>query len=1093
VKKYRNLRGEEVRGCWGRKGENNLHVEATLNHQSINTHSKKPHSNITKSKNRIPPSPFLPFSPSPLLSFHPFIPSLCLSLFLLFAFSVGGIVQAVDSQQDISLYIHEVWRAENGLPQNNVRAILQTQNGYIWIATEEGLARFDGIRFTVFDKQNTDAIKSNSIKVLFEDSKGNLWIGTDKGLLRWKDQQFVAYSTTEGLLSDNIESIIESKTGDLWIGTIGGLNRLSKGQITGFTTKEGLPDNSIRSIFEDQSGMLWLNTSAGLARFDGSAIKTYTSNHELPSNTIGPIYQTRNGDLWFGTSAGLVQFRQEQFTIFTTQNGLSNNKIWSIHEDRSGNLWLGTDSGLNRLKDGIFTAFTTEDGISDNTILSIYEDRQGSLWIGTPGGLTRFQGSRFTTYTTTEGLSNNVVLAILEDKEGNLWIGTEAGGLNLFKDRKFFTYTSREGLPNDMAWTVREGRDGSLWIGTQGGLCKLKDGKLSTYTTRDGLASNIVRALCEDSAGNLWIGTPAGLTKLRDGQFSTYKVEDGLSNDAIWTIHEDAEGTLWIGTLGGLTRFRQDEFTIYTTSDGLSDDSVMVIQSDSHKGLWVGTRNGGLNLLKDGKFTSYTIENGLSDNDVRAIYEDSNSNIWVGTRRGGLSRVQDGKISSITTKEGLFDDCVFQILEDDSSNLWMSCTKGVFRVNLNELNDFADGKIRIVQSISYGMADGMLSRECTGGQPAGWKSLDGKLWFPTIKGIAMLDPKNLKINQEPPPVVIERVIADDKPLKVGSKIDLSAGLGRIEFHYAGLSFLAPEKTMYKYKLEGYDKDWVDAGGSRVANYTSIPPGNYKFQVLACNNDGVWNEVGATFDFYLKPHFYQTYWFYILLAMVCAAVGLALYRYRITQVKAQFSAVLAERNRMAREIHDTLAQGFVGIGLQLQAVGKMLDTAPQSAQHHLDLAQKMVNHSLSEARRSIWNLRAQALEGVGLPVALSETAKQLTTGTSVVAEVTVSGTPHGLTSSIENNLLRIGQEALTNALKHGKPKKVDIELSYESSLVRLRITDDGCGFDTNHPASSEEGHFGLVGIRERIAGLKGELRLQSQPGAGTTIIASIPVK
>lgn len=1002
-------------------------------------------------------------------------------------------VSALDSTKDISLYIHEIWRAENGLPQNKVRSILQTQDGYIWIATEEGLARFDGLRFTVFDKQNTNAIKGNSIQVLFEDHLGNLWIGTDKGLVRWKAQQFVAYTSKEGLSNDNIQCLAESPEGDLWIGTQNGLNRFRDQQITAYTTKEGLSDNSIRSIYQEPSGRVWISTSSGLSRFDGSSITTYTTDDGLPVSNIGAIYQTKNGDVWFGTSDGALRFNDEQFSVYTTQNGLSNNKIWSLHEDRSGSLWIGTDHGLNRFQDGKFTSFTMQQVVAENTVWSIVEDREGSLWLATPGGLTRMRDGRFTTYTTTEGLSNNVVLSIFEDREANLWVGTEAGGLNLFKDRKFFTYTTREGLPSDMAWTVCEGREGNLWIGTQGGLANLKEGKLRTFTTKDGLTSNIVRALCEDQVGNLWIGTPTGLSRYNDGRFATYRVEDGLSNDAIWAIQDDRAGNLWIGTLNGLTKMQGGQFTIYTTNDGLSDDSVQAIQPDDKGGLWIGTRNGGLNLFKDGKFSVWSLENGLSDNDVRAIQVDHNGTIWIGTRRGGLNRLQNGKVTSYTTKDGLFDDCVFQILEDEGGNLWMSCTKGVFRVSLQELNDFADGKTSVINSFAYGMTDGMLSRECNGGQPGGWKGRDGRLWFPTIKGVAMINPQDIKINREPPPVVIEQIIADDKSLEVGRPIDLSAGLGRIEFHYAGLSFVAPEKIRYKYRLEGYDKDWIDAGGNRIASYTSIPPGHYRFQVLACNNDGVWNEAGSGFTFYLKPHFYQTYWFYALLALGCAILGMLLYRFRIRQVEAQFSAVLAERNRMAREIHDTLAQGFVGIGLQLQAVGKMLKAAPEAAQQHLDLAQKMVNHSLSEARRTVWNLRAQALEGGDLAAALAETAKQMTAGTSVHTQVRISGDVRPLASGVENHLLRIGQEALTNALKHGKPKTIRIALLYEANRVQLQVEDDGCGFDADKVASSQDGHFGLTGMRERIAGLKGELQLSSQKDAGTTVVASIPVK
>ncbi|MEW6131104.1 MAG: two-component regulator propeller domain-containing protein [Acidobacteriota bacterium] len=1000
---------------------------------------------------------------------------------------------ALDSQHPISFYIHEVWQTENGLPQNNVRSIVQTDNGYIWLATEEGLARFDGIRFRVFDKQNTPAFKSNSIRVLFADSQGDLWIGTENGLIRWHNEQFNAYTTGNGLSSDQIESIYESRDGELWIGTVNGLNRFREQKFTIYTMNDGLPDNSIGMIYQDNSGKLWISTSAGLSRFDGSTFTNYTIIEGLPASNFAPIYQTRNGDLWFGSSNGLIRFKDERFQVFTTENGLANNKVWSIHEDQNSTLWIGTDGGLSRFRDNQFTAFTMQSGLSDNTVFSIFEDRNHTLWIGTPGGLSRLQGERFTTYTTKDGLSNNVVLAILEDKEGNLWVGTEAGGLNLFKDRKFTTFTAKEGLVSDTTWTICESRDGSLWIGTQEGLSKFKDGKFTTFTVKDGLASNIVRALCEDREGRLWIGTPAGLTQLKNGQFTTYRIEDGLSNNAVWAIHQDREGIIWIGTLGGLTAIKQDRFRVFTTQDGLSDDRILALYADRHNNLWIGTRNGGLNVLKDGQFKTYTIEHGLLDSSIRSIYEDRDGAIWAGTRNGGLSRIKDGKVTSLSTKDGLFDDGIFQILEDANANLWMSSTKGVFRVSLGELNDFANGKISSVNSISYGIADGMQTRECTGGQPAGYKSIDGKLWFPTIKGFAMIDPQNLKINRQPPPVVIEQVVADETSLEIGRKGDLSAGLGRIEFHFAGLSFVAPEKVRFKYKLEGFDKDWRDAGTSRVAYYTNIPPGDYRFQVLACNNDGVWNETGASFMFYLKPYFYQTIWFYLLLGLGCVLVGLGFYQFRIRQVRAQFSAVLAERNRLAREIHDTLAQGFVGIGLQLQAVGKMLKESPQLAQHHLDVAQKMVTHSLAEARRSVWNLRPQALEKSDLAAALSETAKQLSQGSAVETEVRVSGVPQTLSSSLENNLLRIGQEAITNALKHAKPQTIKIELAYEPDLVRLRVIDDGCGFDCKNVASADEGHFGLIGMRERIEWLKGELRFQTAPGSGTEVIAVVPVK
>jgi signal transduction histidine kinase/ligand-binding sensor domain-containing protein len=871
------------------------------------------------------------------------------------------------------------------------------------------------------------------------------------------------------------------------------LNRIKDDRITPITTRDGLPNDSIGLINQDRRGNLWISTLGGLARFDGKEFTAYTLKDGLPSSSVVSFHESNDGNLWFGTSSGLALFKDNSFITYTTSAGLSNNMIWSIEEDDAGNLWLGTDRGLNRFKNGQFTFYTTQDGLPDNSVLTIHKDRNAALWLVTPGGLARMKDGKLSAYTTREGLSSNVVRAIYEDREGSLWIGTEAGGLDLFKDTKFITYTARDGLPDDMVWAVCEGRDGSVWIGSQGGLSRLKDGKLATYTTSDGLPSNIVRSVCEDRQGGIWVGTPSGLAQFKDGRFVSYTIQDGLSSNAVWSIHEDRRGIIWIGTLAGLTQISGGKFRVYTTQHGLSADSVLSVQSDSQDNIWIGTRDGGLNRFSGGRFTTYSVREGLSDNSVRSIYEDKDGALWIGTRRGGLNRLKDGKLAAITTKDGLLDDCVYQVLEDTKGNLWMSSAKGIFRASRDELNDFADGRIRAVTCISYGTADGMRSRECNGGQPAGWRSRDGKLWFPTIKGVAVIDPEQIKINETPPPVVLEKVLVDNHPLDYAERAELPAGTDRLEFQYAGLSFVAPEMTRFKYRLEGYDKEWIDAGAGRAAYYTSIPPGNYTFRVMASNNDGVWNEAGVSFAFYLKPHFHQTRWFYILLAAAMGLLGWALYRLRIRQVKARFSAVLAERSRLAREIHDTLSQGFVGIGLQLNTAERMLDQSTEKAKHHLELAEGMVKHSLAEARRAVADLRSHALESGDLFKALSNIAEQLTAGTGVQAQLQVTGARRHLDAAVENHLLRIGQEAMTNAMKHAKPKKIHLELCFESNQVRLRVQDDGCGFNQENGSYSTGGHFGLVGMRERAERIKADLEVKSCPNEGTEVTVRVPLR
>jgi ligand-binding sensor domain-containing protein len=671
-----------------------------------------------------------------------------------------------------------------------------------------------------------------------------------------------------------------------------------------------------------------------------------------------------------------------KFTTFSTRDGLAGNVVRAIIEDRDGGLWIATGDGLNRLKDGRFTTYTTRDGLADNSVLSLLEDSQGNLWIGTAGGLNRFIKGSFARYGVKEGLSADRVASICEDREGSLWIGTYEGGLNRLKNGRFTSYAVEDGLADNIVRPVYQDRAGELWIGTARGLSRFSAGKFTTYTKTEGLADNSILSLCGDCSGGLWVGTNDGLSRLLNGKFVSYSARNGLSNSTVLAICEDRNAGMWFGTDSGLNRLRDGEFTFYTTRDGLTNDSIWALSPGHDGSIWIGTDGGGLNRWKEGRFSSFTTSDGLSNDIVMSLYEDADGTLWIGTG-GGLSRFKDGRFTSYTTNVGMFDDVVFQILEDEKGNLWMSCNKGIFRVSKRELDDYASGKITSLNSVSYGTSDGMKSRECNGGfQPAGWKTRDGRLWFPTVKGIVMIDPDNITLNDRAPPVIVERVLVDNEPLDLAQRATLDPGREKFEIHYTALSFLAPEKVKFKYKLEGFDREWVDAGNHREVSYTNIPAGDYRFRVVASNDDGIWNEAGASFEFYLKPHFYQTYWFYGLCAVGVAMVGFGIYRLRVRQMRSQFSAVLAERNRMAREIHDTLAQGFVGISVQLESVAEMMDDSAQEARQHLDRARNLARSSLAEARRSVWNLRSQALENGDLPEALSSIAQSLTAGTGI---------------------------------------------------------------------------------------------------------------
>ncbi|HTS68830.1 MAG TPA: HD domain-containing phosphohydrolase, partial [Terriglobia bacterium] len=482
-------------------------------------------------------------------------------------------------------------------------------------------------------------------------------------------------------------------------------------------------------------------------------------------------------------------------------------------------------------------------------IWAFVQDREGSLWICSDGGLSQLRDGQVTTYSSVEGLSSDIVLPIYEDREGSLWMGTAGGGLNRFRNGQFTTYTTRQGLSNSIVLSLSEDQEGALWLGTRHGLDRMKDGKFTVYTTKDGLPNDIVLCMWPDRDGSLWLGTRSGLGHRKDGKFTAFTTKDGLSNNYVTDIYQDHNDTLWVGTGGG-----------------------------------------GLNRYSNGTFTAFTTKDGLSSDMVTAIHEDDNGSLWVGTSGGGLNRFNGRKFTSITMKNGLADDKIFQILEDRKHDFWMSSNRGIFRVNGQELRDFADGKIASIQSVAYGVSEGMKSRECNGGfQPAGWAARDGRVWFPTMNGAVVIDPANPSAAGLHPQVRVEAVVVDQKAFAPGETIQPTLGHGKLEFQYTGISLSAAKRVNFKYKLEGFDKEWVEAGNRRVAYYTNIPPGHYRFRVMAAGDDGKWNEAAAPCALYLAPHFYQTGWFYVL----CAVLGLgALAGFRLKEVKKHADEIAA---------------------------------------------------------------------------------------------------------------------------------------------------------------------------------------------------------
>ncbi len=761
---------------------------------------------------------------------------------------------ALDPDRAVDQYSVQVWNMEGGLPSNSVYAIQQTQAGYLWIGTQAGLVRFDGYNFELYTRETIPRLQCNEIRSLYQDQKGSLWIGTSSGgLTRYKDGEFTTYPVTEYKALSNIKAINEDRWGNLWIGSYTG----------------------------------------GLTCFDGSQFTTYTTQAGLPHQQVNFIYKDSSRDLWVAAAAGIVKLlKPGTFQSYASQELLPYLKTTCLYEADERTLWIGTvEKGLFRLKNGRVTAYGTEAGIPPVIITYLYEDRMQNLWIGTDGGgLSRLRNGVVSTFPAGDELGSGWVYSIYEDREGSLWVGTLDGGLHQLRDSKFTTFTTREGLPHDYINCVYEGRDGDLWIGTKGGLNRLTRGVLTTrLTTREGLSDNSILCLFEDPSGYLWIGTWGGLHRFKEGRLVTLTRRDGLSDNRIRCIMGDKQGNIWIGSENGLNRFdsTKGELTVFTTKDGLSSSSIEFIFEDSRGMLWIST-GAGLNWLKEGLFTTHAPAAGLEGHSLQCAFEDKAGTLWFGTN-SGLIRLKGKGTTLYTVQCGLTENYVYSILEDERGYLWLGGRNGISRVRKKEVEDFAAGRITQVRPDTYNEKDGMKSRWCNG---CGCKTRDGRFWFPTSVGIAVIDPNRLKKNNVAPSPIIEKLVVDGEPVNIpgraGAKetMVLGAGKKRLEFYYTAVSFINPQKMRFKLKLVGYDSDWLDMGTLRSTTYTGLSAGNYTFKVTACNADGVWNKTGISFSFYLQPYFYQTTWFYLSVVLFVLLAAFSLHRFRVRQLRAR---------------------------------------------------------------------------------------------------------------------------------------------------------------------------------------------------------------
>lgn len=797
--------------------------------------------------------------------------------------------EALPPDRTLTQYGLAAWTTDQGLPQNSVQAIAQSADGYLWMGTQEGLVRFDGVRFQLYDKSTTPAFASNNVTALCAPAPGLLWIGTDAGLIRMEGSSFVRFARKDGLSGEGIRWLMAARDGALWIGTSdGGAARFRGGRFRCFGTADGLPDKGVQCILEARDGTLWFATLAGLCRYSGGV-----------------------------------------FTAETDPSGPGRARVYCLAEDADGTLWAGTEGAwLYSYAHGRFRHWTERDGLPNRMVYALLADREGSLWVGTYGsGLLRLQNGRFERLSSQNGLSNDVVISLFEDREGDLWAGTVGGGVNRLTGGPFIPFGTAEGLPDNMVSCLLQDGKGTLWVGSYGaGLCRIDSGRVTRITTNNGLLDDKVYSLMLAPDGSLWVGTGSGAQRLAGGPKLTLTEREGLPNPSVYAMAATRDGSLWFGTGHGLARFADGRMTVYDQPGGILDTAVVALLGARDGSLWAGSYKG-LAHFAGGGFTTFTTASGLPQRQVFSLFEDAGGGLWAGTYGGGLAYFRAGRWWSVTSARGLFDDVVYSIVPDGEGRLWMSCNKGVYCATLAGLRSAAEGVSPRVECRAFGRADGMRSNECNGGtQPAAWRDREGRLWFPTVKGLVSVDPLRACA---PPPVVparVEEALYDRRPLPMDShRADVPPGKGELEFRYTAMTLASSRRVRFRYRLEGFQEGWVEAGTRREAFFTNIPPGSYVFRVMAAAPGGTWGEGGSSFSLRIRPHFYQTWAFLVLCLAGTFLLAGGLYLARIGRLKArerELVALVAARTRSLQEEKERTEQALELVRAQERKLQEM---------------------------------------------------------------------------------------------------------------------------------------------------------------------------
>jgi signal transduction histidine kinase/ligand-binding sensor domain-containing protein len=1037
---------------------------------------------------------------------------LIMATWILGAMGTGG-EPAVTPPSRPAEFTVKAWSMADGLPHLSVTALAQTRDGYIWIGTLAGLVRFDGVSFDVFTPQNCPPLPKSRIGGLFEGADGTLFITTERGggLVALRDGQFEQLLGS-GNEEDEIVTCLREKSANLlFVARSGALWRWSGASLTAISTNRDFYPVLPRSVVQDELDRLWMVTQAGdknrLVKFSSGRLQSVALDGALTGAEVHALAKDARGQIWLGTSRGLAVLRGERFEPLDLPDLGSQADIRDLAACTDGGLWVGrTNHWLRKYKDGRWAGPAVEILGVTTSLDILREDRCGNLCLGRyPEGLVRVSGDGAVSKIDRQnGLPGSTVACYLADREGNEWLGLFDGGLVRLHPRRF-SVLGGAALTTPV-YSICEDHHGAIWVGSSfGGVYRFCGATVTRYGPRD-LPLTDIWSLFEDSQSNLWVGTSSyGVFRFHEERFAPMFDRDQIS-DRVNVVYEDHQGRIWFGNLNGLTCYENGKLT-KTSMPWYSDEyEVVAIVADRQDKLWVGTKGAGVFCLNGGQITSYSITNGLLSNLAWSLLVDADDTLWIGTADGGLSRVRDGKIVNFAPQDGLADHTVCHITEDSQRRLWFSSPHGVFYVEKEALESFARGETKSFSCTSYDQSDGMLSSACTCAfQPAGCKTKDGRLLFPTLNGVVAVRPDTVDANTLPPPVLIKEVIIDGNVLspKITTHdqgktavVTVTPGTRQLEIHYTALSFSAPEKVHFKYQMDGLDSDWVDGGTKRMANYSYLPHGRYQFHVQACNNDAVWNTTGASLELIVLPHLWQTWWF-IGAALLSGGTGIAWTVRNMEKANArrrferqqQAHAVERERTRIARDFHDDLGACLTHM-IVLSELVKADKARPREVEAHAAKIAGAAQKAVRGLGTIVWavNPRNDTLDS--LVQYLSQYAHDFFQASPIAChlDLPTETPPISLTAEVRHNLFMVVKEALNNVLKHSGASEAHLRLELREGTLEIQVEDNGHGFDST---SATNHRSGLGNMRQRAEIIGASLRIQSQPGQGVSVRVQLP--